>query len=1136
MSPNSDFDNFIDNNGSGSNLRSYGEKSTSLDANSEVFKRTELESKSKLLDGNVFWDKLENWVEQYKKDSEFWGIGTGPIFSIFQDSDSKVEKVVINEDEILRRSGVEPLLYKDGDVEDLNEVNEKISHAKVLAREMENGNDEFLRNSSVVKFFTSEGKSSLVSTIQGVSLKPVLGSKFCTVGITVACCVYVIMVASRLFKFGGSKPEYTRFEKEMMRRKVKARMKKDEKRKGTVEVIQDFPGQITASVERPQLDKQELMNSIRKVGESSRTLVLPKDDGVYNALSVDIDDKIHEIRSMARQARELEKRDSSNDNNYGEEHQTLNELSNEEEMIQKRRFVNLQSEMDHAQRCEGQTRDGSGITEDNSAIDDSKDESVSLTDVASTNNSRAQTSELINMKFPDESERHATVMDDIELDVNSFGAIKIEEQSEASKSHSRKPSESSAPKKFRIIQSVEEAQEYLSKKRDIKSNVEHEVRSTEQVDPTFTKLDQEERDVYTNQSLDGSEAVSDPSILTNRPDSMYVSEKSSSRRTEYFANMNMHSETVGGGEKKDDVGAFTLSETESSFAKLPNETEMDFVMSEEHHDDSKIFSPSFSVEPSHSSNTRGASVLEKNQKIPAKENMNKDVAERKGEVDVQLPRIATGQENRSSNQKQASSVTKVNWLEKNFHEIEPIFKKIGVGFRDNYMVTKEKTNDGMKLRADMSQLLPDEDDSELEWMEDERLREIVFKVRDNEISGRDPFHLMDDEEKLAFFSGLEKKVEQENAKLLNLHEWVHSNIENLNYGADGISLYDPPEKIIPRWKGPPAEKIHEFLTNSMAEQKEIVPENVRYPNVIKKSEEGFHQLSKEFLSSDDLLKDSALCNQNKSSTPSRTVIEGSDGSIKAGKKSGKEYWEHTKKWSQGFLESYNAETDPEVKAVMKDMGKDLERWITEKEIKEAADLIDKLPQRGQELIKEKLNKVKREMEVFGPQAFVSKYREYADEKEEDYLWWLDLPYVLCIELYTEQQGEQKVGLYSLEMAADLELDPKQYHVIAFEDAGDCKNMCYIIQAHMEMLGNGNAFVVARPPKDAFRECKANGFGVTVIRKGELQLNVDQTLEEVEELIAEFGSKIYHDTIMRERSVDISAVMKGVFGLKKHVRR
>lgn len=66
-------------------------------------------------------------------------------------------------------------------------------------------------------------------------------------------------------------------------------------------------------------------------------------------------------------------------------------------------------------------------------------------------------------------------------------------------------------------------------------------------------------------------------------------------------------------------------------------------------------------------------------------------------------------------------------------------------------------------------------------------------------------------------------------------------------------------------------------------------------------------------------------------------------------------------------------------------------------------------------------------------------------------------------------------------------------------------------------------------QDAFREAKGNGFSVTVIRKGQLQLNVDQTLEEVEEEIVEIGSKIYHDKITKERSVDISALMKGVFG-------
>ncbi|KAK4418511.1 hypothetical protein Salat_2263900 [Sesamum alatum] len=231
--------------------------------------------------------------------------------------------------------------------------------------------------------------------------------------------------------------------------------------------------------------------------------------------------------------------------------------------------------------------------------------------------------------------------------------------------------------------------------------------------------------------------------------------------------------------------------------------------------------------------------------------------------------------------------------------------------------------------------------------------------------------------------------------------------------------------------------------------------------------------------------------QKHTQASAKTVIEGSDGSIRAGKRSGREYWQHTKKWSQEFLESYNAETDPEAKAVMKDIGKDLDRWITEKEIQEADDLMNKVPRKGQKSIKQKLDK--------------------------------------CIELYTLENGEQRVGFYSLEMAADLELDPKQYHVIAFEDSGDCKNLCYIIQAHMEMLGNGNAF-------DAYREAKANGFSVTVIRKGQLQLNVDKTLEEVEESIMEIGSKIYHDKITKERSVDINALMKGVLGVSKPAKR
>lgn len=73
-------------------------------------------------------------------------------------------------------------------------------------------------------------------------------------------------------------------------------------------------------------------------------------------------------------------------------------------------------------------------------------------------------------------------------------------------------------------------------------------------------------------------------------------------------------------------------------------------------------------------------------------------------------------------------------------------------------------------------------------------------------------------------------------------------------------------------------------------------------------------------------------------------------------------------------------------------------------------------------------------------------------------------------------------------------------------------------------------------QDAFRDAKANGFSVTVIRKGEVKLNVDQTLEEVEEEITEIGSKIYHDKIMHGRSVDIRTLMRGVITAERSTKR
>ncbi|CAM8876930.1 unnamed protein product [Rhodiola kirilowii] len=168
--------------------------------------------------------------------------------------------------------------------------------------------------------------------------------------------------------------------------------------------------------------------------------------------------------------------------------------------------------------------------------------------------------------------------------------------------------------------------------------------------------------------------------------------------------------------------------------------------------------------------------------------------------------------------------------------------------------------------------------------------------------------------------------------------------------TNGISIYDPPDKVIPRWKGPPMEKAPEFLSKPVEQKGAMVNGNVRSP-----LSEKSHATS-------------PLKVENGAPKKPKTIIEGSDGSVKPGKKNGKEFWQHTKKWSRGFLELYNAETDPEMKATMKDIGKDLDRWITEEEIQEAAELIEKMPEKNKAFIQKKVEKIKREMELFGPQA------------------------------------------------------------------------------------------------------------------------------------------------------------------------
>ncbi|XP_027335946.1 uncharacterized protein LOC113849903 [Abrus precatorius] len=1187
--------------------------------------------KSKHLGESVLWNKLENWVDQYKKDIEYWGVGSGPIFTVYHDSLGGVKRVSVDEEEILRRSRV----GRDV-IEDFPHVRSKILDAKNMAREMENGNNVIARNSSVARFVVrGELEGGFVKAVQGFVSQPRLLPKLSGVGRKVLYCLVVLWAVKKLFAFGDKEVQYSEMEKEMMRRKVKARKEKEILVKGAVEVIPEPSETPVVDVKKPKLDKEQLRNNILKVKASADKLVIKDSSAKVTTRSMDMDYKVQEIREMARRARKIEGRDHSPINRDMEmEDRVIENSSNEDEVVKKGSEQD-NSLSNHPNEVARKSIDSNPILQPTSVdVAENIDNSV-LYEVLPADAHNSYASDVI---VPGDMEINKEETEFTENKVH----LKNRENYKPSDipiSGSSMINESSVKKKPRIIRSVKEARDYLLKKQDkqdldtesktelMKENIA-DLKSSSVIDLNNQKYQNLEVDKIVSRS-DTLNGISDSKPVINASeDSNEKDEELSPTKNDYVKDSGIEpgledlqkslstkldcEVNANGTETRlsvkpenlleknlhevepivEQIRSDTLNESsDSKPATNPsedsNQKDMEFGLTKDdvfedtgvessignlqkydatldhevngigketrlsRNPESWLDKTFHEVEPI-IEQTRSDTLNESSDSKPAtnpsedsnkkdmefgltKDDVFKDTGVESSIGNLQKSDTTLDHEVNGIGKETMLSGKTENWLDKNFHEVEPLIKQIRAGFRNNYMAAKERVDQPLDIPTEMESFGGIEDGGELDWMHDDHLRDIVFRVRENELSGRDPFYLMNAGDKETFFRGLEKKVEKENTKLSHIHEWLHSNIENIDYGADGISIYDPPEKIIPRWKGPPVEKIPESLNEFLDQRKTSSTRNM---NLVKKDESGFAKKSAD--SSLQGKVDSSIERTKKVKNP-KTVIEGSDGSVKVGKKSGKEYWQHTKKWSQGFLESYNAETDPEIKSIMKDMGKGLDRWITDKEIEEAADLMNKLPDRNRNFMEKKLNKIKREMELFGQQAVVSKYREYADDEEEDYLWWLDLTHVLCIELYTVENGEDKVGLYSLEMAEDLELEPKPYHVIAFQDAGDCKNLCYIIQAHLEMLGSGHAFVVARPPKDAFREAKANGFGVTVIKKGELQLNIDQPLEEVEEQIAEIGSKMYHDMMMKERSVDVNSLMKGVFGfsdrsIKKRLKR
>ncbi|KAH9298896.1 hypothetical protein KI387_030578, partial [Taxus chinensis] len=100
----------------------------------------------------------------------------------------------------------------------------------------------------------------------------------------------------------------------------------------------------------------------------------------------------------------------------------------------------------------------------------------------------------------------------------------------------------------------------------------------------------------------------------------------------------------------------------------------------------------------------------------------------------------------------------------------------------------------------------------------------------------------------------------------------------------------------------------------------------------------------------------------------------------------------------------------------------------------------------------------REPEMVEQKKTVSKDNDHMQEMKK-LLWWLDLPYVLCIVLYRNSGNNVLKGLYSLEMAPGPDSSTRPHHTIAFEDHADARNFCYILQSHFHELGDTRAHVI-----------------------------------------------------------------------------
>lgn len=655
----------------GKNLDTSSVEGSNSSYNDLVEPRTENSwgTKSNEVGKSALSNKLEKWVDQYNKDTAYWGVGSGHIFTVFHDLKGNVKRVLVNEEEIVKRIQVEKQEF--GDPAD---VNSRVMYAKGLAREMERGENVIARNSTVAKFVISKEESGFIKAIRDITRQPEFIPVATGYGKMMFFGFISVWALTKLFALGNKEQQLTELEKEMMRRKMKWRKEKEILEKGNVEVIQEPyepPGMLT---EKPKLDKQELVRIIREAKTSKNKMLLEDSSSLQTTGVTDFDEKVHNIRAMAREAREIENEERSKGNKDSEEKQPVNGVYTGE-----------------AASFAGDT--GNVDSDEKRNIEDTLVNSVERAEVDRTG---FQHEELTEKSTIEQSFRKSDLPEDRQPMVNGE-VIHLSDTPNG---------ELPVPTRLKLILSVKEARQYLAKKGNLHT-----------------------QEPQVNAAQESATVLSPPS-----------GELSNGQTNQKMATDKLVSEPVASDKTTDPLPAADIYEDLSPKIK-------EYV----------------------STNKNGSNNLEEENKA---RDLQTDQKFSSSDVDS------------SSERRHTVDIEK--WLEKNFHEVEPIIKKIGDGFRDSYKIAREKVNENSD--ASVARFEYNEEDSELEWMKDDDLSRIVFQVRENELSGRDPFYLMDADDKVKFFEGLEKKVEEENRKLSQVHEYLHSNIENLDYGAGNDCL------------------------------------------------------------------------------------------------------------------------------------------------------------------------------------------------------------------------------------------------------------------------------------------------------------------------------------------------------------